>query len=70
MDDQPLPHVAWDEESLTNLTGLLHRLYPDSDVLPEDAKWVPVVRATAPMYNDFAIAILLRFPVDPALRAN
>jgi hypothetical protein len=70
MDDQPLPHVAWDEESLTNLTGLLHRLYPDGDSLPDDAKWVPVVRATAPMYNDFAIAILLRFPVDPALRVN
>ncbi len=70
MDDRPLPHVAWDEESLTNLTGLLHTLYPEGTYLPEDAKWVPVVRETAPMYNDFAISILLRFPVDPALRVQ
>ena len=70
MDDQPLPHVAWDEETLTNLTGLLHTLYPQGTEMPEDAKWVPVVRETAPMYNDFAISILLRFPVDPSLQAQ
>lgn len=59
-----LPHVGWNEASLTNLSNLLGALYPEGTKLPQDAKWVPVARSTAPMLNDFALAVLLRFPVD------
>jgi hypothetical protein len=62
---QLLPHLAWDEESLTNLAAVLEQLYPSGlKKLPDDARWVPVVRSTAPMYNDYGIAVLVRFPVE------
>lgn len=62
---QLLPHLAWDEESLTNLAAVLEQLYPSGlKKLPDDARWVPVVRSTAPMYNDYDIAVLVRFPVE------
>ena len=57
-----MPHLAWNEETLMNLSGLLTQLYPEGVKLPSDARWVPAIRATAPMYNNFAIAVLLRFP--------
>jgi len=61
-----LPHLAWDEESLTNLSAVLEQLYPTGlRRLPDDARWVPVVRSTAPMYNDYNLAVLVRFPVQP-----
>lgn len=61
---QLLPHLAWDEASLTNLSGLLGRLYPEGlSKLPDDARWVPIVRRTAPMYNDYDLALIVRFPV-------
>ncbi len=60
-----LPHLAWDEESLTNLSAVLEQLYPTGlRKLPDDARWVPVVRSTAPMYNDYHIAVLVSFPVE------
>lgn len=60
-----LPHVAWSEETLTNLAALLEQLYPASLArLPRDAQWVPVVRSTAPMYNDYQLGIRVKFPVN------
>lgn len=59
-----LPHIGWNEASLTNLSDLLGQLYPEGTNLPADARWVPVARSTAPMFNDFALAVLLRFPVN------
>jgi hypothetical protein len=61
-----LPHVAWSEATLSNLTTLLWQLYPPGSSLPEDAEWVPVVRATAPMYNDFDVAARFTFPSEEA----
>ncbi len=62
VDGKLLPHIAWSEATLTNLTTLLWQLYPEGSSLPEDAEWVPVVRATAPMYNDFDVAATFLFP--------
>ena len=63
VDGALLPHLAWSEESLVNLSDLLMRLYPgDEDGLPDDAAWVPLVRATAPMYNDYDLALQFAFP--------
>jgi len=62
VDGRLMPHLAWSEATLTNLSELLDRLYPSGTDLPSDARWVPVVRSTAPMYNDFSVAVLLRFP--------
>lgn len=59
-----LPHLAWSEATLTNLTTILLDLYPEGTNLPDDARWVPLLRSTAPMYNDFALAILIRFPIE------
>lgn len=60
-----LPHVAWSEETLTNLAALLEQLYPASLArLPRDAQWVPVVRSTAPMYNDYQLGIRVKFPAN------
>jgi len=62
VNDKLLPHLKWNESSLTNVSSLLQQLYPDPEDIPAAASWVPVVRATAPMYNDFAIAIRVAFP--------
>jgi hypothetical protein len=70
VDDRPLPYLSWDESSLANLAALLHQLYPQDGELPEDARWVPVVRATVPMYNDFAISLMFRFPLDRRARVQ
>lgn len=60
-----LPHLAWNEESLTNVSVLLEQLYPATlKRLPRDAQWVPVVRSTAPMYNDYRLGIQVKFPVN------
>lgn len=64
MDDKLLPHLAWNEESLVNLSTVLAQLYPPGEELPEDAAWVPIIRSTAPLYDDFEISILLRFPTE------
>jgi len=65
-DDRLLPHIAWNEESLANLTAVLGQLYPPGMDVPEDSAWVPIIRATAPAYNDFSIALMLRFPTGQA----
>ncbi len=63
VDGALLPHLAWSEESLTNLSALLQQIYPGRDEeLPADAAWVPLVRNTAPMYNDYELALQLSFP--------
>ncbi len=59
-----MPHVAWSEATLTNLSSVLWQLYPEGVVLPDDAEWVPIVRSTAPAYNDFDFAVLVRFPPE------
>lgn len=69
VDDRLLPHLAWNEESLVNLSTVLAQLYPPGEELPEDAAWVPIIRSTAPLYDDFEIALLLRFPTDEAAEA-
>ena len=65
VDGLLLPHLSWDEATLVNMAGLLHQLYPqDSSELPDDALWVPFVRTTAPMFNDYDFSVALRFPVE------
>jgi len=64
VDGRLLPHVAWSEATLVALAQVLDQLYPDSARLPDDAGWVPVVKTTAPMYNDYSVAVLIRFPTD------
>lgn len=64
VDGRLLPHLAWSEMTLANLAQVLDQLYPDGTDLPDDAQWVPVVKSTAPMYNDYSLAILVRFPTD------
>jgi hypothetical protein len=59
-----LPHIAWSEETLANVSGLLARLYPDQ--IPDNAGWVPVVRAVAPILNDLDLSLQVTFPVDAA----
>jgi hypothetical protein len=65
VDGELLPHLAWSEATLANLAQVLHALYPDDVDLPDDAEWVPVVKSTAPMYNDYSIAVIVRFPTAP-----
>jgi len=63
VDGRLLPHFAWSEASLTNLSALLEQLYPSKlKKLPDDARWVPVVRRTAPMYDDYDLGVIVRFP--------
>ena len=64
MNDKVMPHLAWSEEELMNLSGILQQLYPEGIKLPKDAKWVPAVRSVAPMLNNFAVALQLRFPSE------
>lgn len=60
-----LPHLAWNEATLTNLSMVIAQLYPPGlPKLPDDARWVPVVRGTAPMYNDYDLAVVVQFPVQ------
>jgi hypothetical protein len=61
-----LPHVAWSETTLANLSDVLARLFPEGVEEGDDVDWVDVVRSSAPMYNDYSIAVLLRFPVEEA----
>jgi hypothetical protein len=63
VDGRLLPSIAWSDETLVNLSRLLAQLYPEGTRLPRGASWVPVVRATAPMLNDFDLALQVTFPV-------
>ena len=60
---EPLPQIRWNEESLGNVSAVLADLYPESAEIPEEAEWVPIVRSTAPMYNDYSLTVTLRFPI-------
>jgi hypothetical protein len=71
VNDRLLPHVAWNETTLVNLSDFLVRMFPEGleddggGAESEDAvDWLEVLQMSAPMYNDYAIAVLLRFPVD------
>jgi hypothetical protein len=64
VDGELLPHLAWSESTLANMAEVLERLYPEGTRLPDDAEWVPVVKSTAPMFNDYSIAVLVRFPTE------
>jgi hypothetical protein len=66
VDGRLLPHLAWSEATLATVAQLLDQLYPPDTKLPSDAGWVPVVKSTAPMYNDYSIAVLVRFPTGEA----
>lgn len=63
VDERRLPHVAWNERALVNVSNALAQLYPARAQLPTDALWVPIVRTTAPVLNDLSISLLVRFPV-------
>lgn len=63
VDERRLPHVAWNEAALVNVSNVLAQLYPAGARMPTDAAWVPIVRTTAPVLNDLAINLLVRFPV-------
>lgn len=62
-DDKPLPRIRWNENSLANVSTVLADLYPSGTEIPKGAEWVPIVRTTAPMYNDFRLVLTMRFPV-------
>ncbi len=62
IDDQPLPHLGWNEAALANLAGVLSALYPEDEPRDRDAAIVDVIRATAPLYNDVSLALRLHFP--------
>lgn len=63
VDGALMPHLAWNESSLTNVSRLLAGLYPlDKADLPDDAAWVPLARATAAMFNDYELGIRMDFP--------
>jgi hypothetical protein len=62
VDGELLPHLAWNEATLANLSMVLDALYPTDVALPDDADWVPVVKNTAPAFNDYSIAVVVRFP--------
>jgi hypothetical protein len=61
-----LPHVAWNETTLVNLSDFLVRMYPDGLEGETGFDWLEVVQTSAPMYNDYSIAFLVRFPIDDA----
>ncbi len=61
-DDKPLPRIRWNEASLGNVSAVLADLYPTGTEIPKGAEWVPILRTTAPMYNDFSLALTVRFP--------
>lgn len=63
VDERRLPHLAWNEAALVNLSNVLAQLYPAGAELPRDAAWVPIVRTTAPVLNDLSISLMVRFPV-------
>jgi len=63
IDERRLPHLAWNEASLVNVSNALAQLYPTRAELPVEAAWVPIVRTTAPVLNDLAVSIMVRFPV-------
>ncbi len=62
VDDRVLPHIAWNENSLKNVSMVLDQLYPEDSRLPKGYGWVPVVKAAAPIFNDLDLALTLKFP--------
>lgn len=59
-----LPHLAWDEDSLSNLSSLLEQLYPEDEALPDEALWVPALRDSAPTFNDYDLKLQVGFPLN------
>jgi sulfur carrier protein ThiS len=68
VDGKLLPHLAWSDLTLTNLSALLAQLYVpgEDDRLQSSMRWVPVVRTTAPLLNDIELALQVKFPVGEA----
>lgn len=64
-----MPHVAWNETTLVNLSDVLVRLYPEGADETAEVDWLDVVQSSAPMYNDYAVSVLVRFPIDAATPA-
>lgn len=64
VDGKLMPHLAWSNATLTNLAQVLNQLYPPGTDLPDDAAYVPVLRAVAPMLNDLSLLAVVRFPDD------
>jgi hypothetical protein len=64
VDDKLMPHLAWSNATLTHLAEVLNQLYPPGSTLPDDAAYVPVLRAVAPMLNDLSLVARVQFPED------
>ena len=64
VDGERLPNLAWNETTLTNLSTLLGQIYPPDRTLPKGVRWVPAVRASAPMLNDLDVALSVNFPIE------
>lgn len=64
INGKQLPHLAWDEDSLSNLSSLLEQLYPEDESLPDEALWVPTLRDTAPTLNDYDLRLQVGFPLN------
>lgn len=69
VDGKPMPHVGWNEASLSNLVTALNELYPDDEPRTRDTAWVDIVRTTAPLYNDVSLAVRVHFPGSDHARA-
>ncbi len=64
VNGQHLPHLAWDEDRLSNLSRLLVQLYPEDEELSDSALWVPALRDSAPSFNDYEVRLRVGFPVQ------
>lgn len=64
VNGKQLPHLAWDEDRLSNLSRLLVQLYPEDEALPDSALWVPALRDGAPSFNDYEVRLRVGFPVQ------
>jgi len=64
INGKQLPHLAWDEDRLSNLSSLLEQLYPEDEALPDEALWVPALRDTAPTLNDYDLRLRVGFPLN------
>jgi hypothetical protein len=62
VDDMELPHVAWGEQSLQNLSAVMDQLYPDASELPSGYGFVPILKAAAPVLNDLDLGVTVEFP--------
>ncbi|MEO8083679.1 MAG: hypothetical protein ABI780_07655 [Ardenticatenales bacterium] len=69
VDGKPLPHIGWNEASLSNLVTALNQLYPDDEPRTRDNAWVDIVRSTAPLYNDVSLGLRVHFPGSEHARA-